>query len=1077
MSGSNLCNERNITTTTTTRNDASPSTVTTAKNNNNNKQNSSNNKCKNNGSKQISFIKRFNPFGSSSSTHTSCSSLKGKIDDIKQQTNTTNNNIYRDKTSVSANKNSEFRKSNEYRDVKSLKQFWNNHILSSNDPSKSKAIIKQKSATLNGNISAKCLEEFSDENYNKRRTENTVKEKKLPETVSLKSRASSVPSLNIFKLRSPEKSSGVKLKSYNSIDNFDKYKSAETVKNRRYSKEESSHEIKSPVVPNFPLVTATSGGTKIHWAKRDDLIFGKASRSSFSKEETSQGNDDKMIIQSEAVTSVSVEGGVANKRYDETPSRKGSDIMVSDMVDMVVSESVTKTKLSGKSSVEGHQKVIRKISFRTTKNATPTNSYSRRLNKHQENSSRVAALTLRFNEMVQQDASLLKEVKKNGGIVHKVGGHVYKIVEEEAGKNKRGRDSNDDASSVSSKQSRKKASVRRKASMKSLSGRQGGTREKSVKETIQLFEPSKAEKTTEENNVNAQTKNWVKPKVPDKSETVKLRSQVLRLQKQVSAVSDGRPDTVPEKTAPEFIAAFPDSSTTDELESKDDTAVPNVSHVRHYLKRESDHKSKYSRMYEKMKFRSLFTTSTNKRPTNDCHEEDLPSSSPDNNDFEANSVHKKDAPLVSDVQVETPVLMTIENSETPVQEPVSPDYKPNTSFLFRNATLPKNTYCSTNDIQSSLVEAINAALINKTRSMDENSFPHSGDAKEAPDENDFHLYTKNKSTLHEKNRLLSTIKVAENSTEAINEMCHEETSTRIVIKDEYEYIGKGNETGDDKDQGLSKEATSDDIYQSLAEANGVVVKEQKRESVDSFEESYESVEDYQQSFKVSNGTDSNNQSNTTEDGYELCDPPEPPPPRKPSVIKNDLDPLAIPVPKRVIHTIINDTYEHVKYTDIPPRPPSKYDANSYSDNKQEPDIVPLPPRNGTTPVTVSNLESNPDPDDHDYYEENIYDTIKHADNQSLLSSCYEAIQQRSKMNGDTASLLYDSVKNEFNRFHFLQHADSTLTLASDQKTNSIYGTTIMGQSITPPSERGSDHSDEWVDISDDEGNNPHKFVM
>lgn len=1011
MSGSNICTVTN----------ASPSTTVTSKtviSNNSNDQNSSsknnNNKCSNNNNgttKQISFIKRFNPFGSSSS-HTSSSSLKTKIDDIKQ------NNIGRDKN---LNKNSEFRKSNEYRDVKSLKQFWNNHILSSN--SDTNKVIKQKSATLNGSISAKCLENFSDKNFD-------VSEKK---EINVKSRASSVPSLNIFKLKSPEKST-VKLKSYNSIDNFDKYKSAETVKNRRHSKEEgTSHENKL----NFPLVATASGGTKIHWAKRDDLVFGKHKKS-------------EMIIESQVNTNMG-EGGVANsnmnetKKYnDEAPSKKG--VMVSDMVDMVVSDPITKAKVTSKNSSESpnHQKVIRKISFRTTKNTTPTNSYSRRLNKHQENSSRVAALTLRFNEMVQQDASLLKEVQKNGGIVHKVGGHVYKIVEEgETGKNKRGKDSPDDASSVSSRQSRKKVSVRRKASMKSLKSNSATSREKSVKETIQIFEPS--------NNKNDEllTPEVKKPKVPDKSETVKLRSEVLRQQKRASSCSEKGFETITQeivtKITPEIITESPDSNTK-VLESKDDL-LNNIddsqtSHVGHYLKRESDHKSsKYSRMYEKMKFRSLFTSSTttvsNKKViTIDCHEEVLEVSSPSIPDDEnATTTPYSD----SKVNTEVPSLTVVEDPE-----PISPSYQPNTSFLFRNATLPKNTYSSTNDIQSSLVEAINAALINKTRSMDEASFPHEGNEEKLENEEDFHLYTKNKSTLHEKNKLLSTIKVAESSTEAINEMCQRS-------KDEYEYIQKPVETGED--------VTQESIYQSLTEARG----DAKRES---FEESYESLEEYHDHFPGK----STNKSNTTEDGYELCDPPEPPPPRKPSTVNIDSDtPLPLPAPKRVTQIITNDTYEHVKYTDIPPRPPNS--------TKPEQDIVPLPPRNGTTPTPSTTTTTNNDTDEHDYYEENIYDTIKHSDNQSLLSSCYEAIQQRSKMNNDTASLLYDSVKNEFNRFgHFLQHADSTLTLASDQKTNSIYGTTILGQN-TPPSERGSDNSDDWVDISDDEGNNPHKFVV
>ncbi|KAJ6640769.1 Ephexin-1 [Pseudolycoriella hygida] len=51
------------------------------------------------------------------------------------------------------------------------------------------------------------------------------------------------------------------------------------------------------------------------------------------------------------------------------------------------------------------------------------------------------------------------------------------------------------------------------------------------------------------------------------------------------------------------------------------------------------------------------------------------------------------------------------------------------------------------------------------------------------------------------------------------------------------------------------------------------------------------------------------------------------------------------------------------------------------------------------------------------------------------------------------------------------------TMSSDQKTNSLYGTVAGRQSITPPSEGGSDHSDEWMDISDGEDDSKHKFVV
>ncbi|XP_048479568.1 uncharacterized protein LOC105383149 isoform X3 [Plutella xylostella] len=148
-----------------------------------------------------------------------------------------------------------------------------------------------------------------------------------------------------------------------------------------------------------------------------------------------------------------------------------------------------------------------------------------------------------------------------------------------------------------------------------------------------------------------------------------------------------------------------------------------------------------------------------------------------------------------------------------------------------------------------------------------------------------------------------------------------------------------------------------------------------------------------------------------------------------------------------------------------------------------------PPKSkDSSPSSYSNRHSIVSSDYNGYNEdENIYDTIKHSDGASL-SHCYESIPNspsfvklRTNFKKQLASavqkrLSFDTVSNV-----------SQSTLSSEQKTNSIYGQrsvmSYSGQEAAFPapgsdtSVSGSDRSDEWVDVSDEEKTDEQKIVI
>ena len=408
---------------------------------------------------------------------------------------------------------------------------------------------------------------------------------------------------------------------------------------------------------------------------------------------------------------------------------------------------------------------------------------------------------------------------------------------------------------------------------------------------------------------------------------------------------------------------------------------------------------------------------------------------PLNNEESKSATQKIDCLSKSLSEIHLPSVSSIEATKL----------QPNSSFLFRS-TSRTSTDSGSN---TNLVEAFNNVVINKSVSMD-----------------DFKSFSPTSDII-------------------TNKIKTEEPMEVDLVEDDYELVGQKQELSfsdeifaiTNKIESFvykSKEHECENIYQSLTQVQLRSVNEDDNVSINSYE-SFENYEHIQNCGK--NKTSVNN---TAEGEYEICDPPEPPPPRKlpdPSPTNNDVS-----LPKRAVSPVsINNSpddkllfvskqdnyqskYERIKYDKIPPKPPQ-------ASNETDRNGIPLPPRNPNFDKPISNESLEND------YEENIYDTIKQADS----NSCYESFNKLKST--DTVSLIssncYESIISSKFDFHrsMIRNAESITTLNSEHNTNSLYGTAIGTHSLSPPSERSSDSSSDWVDISDDEDKQKLSFVV
>lgn len=907
----------------------------------------------------------------------------------------------------------------EFKSVQSLKQFWinafggaNNHKSQSKCLSKS-SLKKEKSATLNGTVTC-------------RTKVNECKEKSL--------------SLNRnFQLSedvSGDCGSAQSVVQKRLSDNFYKYKTADLVKNNTFCDRSYSLDIINGTdnlsEARTSFFSEFLSCENVHSINSDNQ-FKKCNNSS-----TVNNNNLEMLVPTTAPDNSQDSIKCTTMREIETDKKQRDKMTITTKLSATTGDKIPLSPSCSKSTNSSTNSLCSDSPRKSTNNQTRkcsfrTNSfqYHRKMTSNSGGST-VAALTHRFNRLVQNDAEILEEVKRNKEvIIHRAGGHVFKIKEGDVAVKKRSVRKVDSSEMSPQKTVKKKLSVKRKASVKA--------HPVSVKDAIQLFEPSVG--TIDENIKSVKRE---KPKVPDKSPQVLLRTKEIVIKKNLLNKPPAVPidfvadvdnqqillDEIKECGEDKDVVEEKIVDSTDKNDSIDpptNDVEDSMLHTDPVVDQSSEEihekpEKVYKRIYAKFRFKSPFV---NKRLASPVE--------PVVQDVISDSIKQERAVNNVRLDVFSRSEQCLSWEDEKKYQRMARDMKPNKSFLFSNPP---------SDDTTKVVEAINPFVLNKTRSMDETKFRNTCLMTQMSlDERRI------ESIFQETDDLLSLVKEhanmkSEDDYEIIKHPDDVSEDNTVIgspdgqpldsfIHVEYKRINNSNNNVTDETHDSSS------IYQSISEARSSHRKDIDCDSVTSYEsfENYESVDELLlEQIKQENG-------------YEFCSPPEPPPPRK-NDTPNDstVTTPALPVPKRNLNHF-NDlqksdssssNYEKIKYDKAPPRPPKSPCLYKTDDRL--------------------NLSNVCDANEHDY-EENIYDTIKNMDANSVTG--YESI----------------SSTNGFLRARTLKHSDSGSTMSSDQKTNSLYGTVAGRQSITPPSEGGSENSDEWMDISDGEEDRKHKFVV
>lgn len=819
--------------------------------------------------------------------------------------------------------------------------------------------------------SVKVLKQFWNEQI--KVAKSTEHLNRTQKSATIKYRSQSNDSLNDPPIGRAEKSQTLDGHHRLPLDEFNKFKDADFIRNKKNRLKSLTTDAKEPPKAqpkfsrpesftlndsHFPQVSATGG--KIHWAKREDILARK---------------------QPEVVASMSV------KSKSENAAQKPPTDSVKSM-----SSSVASVASLNSSASSNTNSASRKFSFKTNVNKKATTSSS---------GNKVAQIAQRFNQMIQQDASLLDEVKKRGTVVvARSGGCVFKIKEEKVdGKaslsHKKSNDyASDDAASLPSigkNSTRKKSSLKKRPSIRILveSPRKDGGNVLSKK---QLYET----------NIVGKDTIVLKPKVPDKSERVLAKTKELKNKKLIEM----------KKTEPSAVVE-------PILECAEPAAAAK--------------KNNFQKIYDRISFRPTFLYG------------------------------KKAAKLETTVEAKSPSPTVCEEVDDELE--------------FRPIDLNLNVYFNSENLSASpkdlCVEDGNASSqgpCDDVTATDECK-PDQSAADMKPNTS-FLFRAQSGGKLESASDVFFRDMLGEPST-VDEEKCNDDQ------ENSYEVISRltmGECADIDQPNGTQNEG-EENIYQSLCEVKGDdTASVRSYESFENYDEIAQNILDNKISFP---------ELLAGEDDYILPQKaPEPPPPRKNTIPKisspiltsttSDLvphDDLHVPKLKpnyelQKSNSCASTTYEKIKYDQLPTLGQHQQSAK-----------LPLPPRN----------------DDHG---ENIYDTIKSGgDNRSLIiayngipdkndksspdagdsfANCGDNDNPYKNSKNDTMSIIsncYESIslKQNYSTINqILRHAISTTTLTSEHRINSIYGT-MIGQSLTPPSDRSaSDNSDEWIDLSDEE---------
>lgn len=804
------------------------------------------------------------------------------------------------------------------------------------------------------------------------------------------------------------------------FEEFNKFKDADFVRNRKscYVADidaPSNHQTTNSRVltlndSHFPQVSATGG--KLHWAKRTDIL---------------KRQDQDMSVKS------IMDNVTTPEKTCETKYRKEGDQRASQKPRR---ESVSSSFGSINSSVISNtNSASRKFSFKTA--PSTTGSYMNKKISATSSGTKVAQIAQRFNQMIQQDATILDEVKKRGTIVlHRSGGCVFKIKEEKVdNKNpmsyrRQSDDVSDDAMSLPSigkNSTRKKSSLKKRPSIRILvESPRKNEKSGNVLSKKQLYET---------NIVNKETI-VLKPKVPHKSELVLAKTKELKSKK----IHENEKTDMTSLPAPELNAPTKRQDKIAEDVEPCDSAT--FDPAKSLLKDQK--KNNFQKIYDKISFRPTFLygkrvnklensigeVSKTVTEVSSANRDDISKENEDEMEFEAidlnlnvyfnnENLSKNPEEIHGDGNmISQGCSETTPEWEECKHENLAADKKPNDSFLFRTQSSCK-------------IETACDAFIRDMLSEPAGEFD-----------------------IHD-DKMLSS---------------HSDKNT-------YEVIAKDSQN---KREYIDIETVvEENIYQSLCEVKG------ETDSV----KSYESFENYDEiAQNILDNKISLSDLLKTEDDYIVSEQaPKLPAPRKTTV-------------PRISSPILTSTTSNLVQTDLHV-PKLKYNfelqkSNSCTSTTYEKikyDQLPAPIQQHSVKLSLPSWND----DQLQLGEENIYDTIKNGDNRSLISahhiipfktdnktkpdgknesfSCvYDCENPYKDSKNDTMSIIsncYESIslKQNYSTINqILRHAISTNTLSSEHRINSIYGT-MVGQSLTPPSDiSASDNSDEWIDLSDDE---------